>query len=216
VNCREFEQFLDSYLDGDLQGTLKLEFEAHLVDCECCGHEFAMMEAVGRIISSPGPDEPRLSSDFTDRVMVGLSSEKEKTLHFRRTAGRIIRAAVIVLVSAGTVMFAVGRGAKNASLRPQAERGAVMMAMNTRSTEEQELNLWLAKTLERAGTNLWELKELKSSAFDQVRQGLFTSLAGPTPAVAEPEPVKPVMEKSSERTPLPVQGSRSDPGLELL
>jgi len=176
VNCRQFEQFLDLYLDEELEGTLKLEFEAHMVDCESCGHMFATMEAVGQIIASPTPDEPVLSVDFTDRVMAGLKRQQRKTLRIRTLVGISSVAAAIALVATGVVFF-------TSHLLParQDTRTVKLFAMNDTPKKQspQQLNQWLAGTLERAGTNLMGIGQLRSAAWNQMRQGLFNTLAQP-------------------------------------
>jgi hypothetical protein len=105
VNCREFEQYLDLYLDRELEGTLKLEFEAHMVECESCGHMYAMMEAVGQIVGAPSPDEPKLGSDFTDRIVMNFVEQRHKTLRFRKILAVSSVAAAVGLILTGLVLF---------------------------------------------------------------------------------------------------------------
>lgn len=205
MNCREFEHYLDSYLDGDLQGTLKLEFEAHLVNCESCGHEYAMMEAVGQIIAAPTPAEPRLSEDFSDRVMAGLSAQRKKDLRFRWVMTRLSRAAAIVLLATGTLTYWAGH--RNGAVPSPGSPSVATMAMVSDPTE------LLARTCEQAGSSVLGLKDLRSSAIDFVREGVF-QFARPTPADMErPLPAKTTLSKTNPHTPSPAAGS-SEPELE--
>jgi hypothetical protein len=68
MNCSECEQLFDAYLDGQLAGSLRLEFDAHRLRCRHCQQTLAMLEAVGHVIASDS-QVPELSDDFTARVM---------------------------------------------------------------------------------------------------------------------------------------------------
>ena len=37
MNCHEFVDFLMAYLDGTLKASEREIFDAHMVDCPCCG-----------------------------------------------------------------------------------------------------------------------------------------------------------------------------------
>lgn len=221
MNCHQFEQYLNQYLDGELEGTLKLEFEAHLVDCSACGHEFAMMEAVGRIIASPSPSEPRIRMDFTDRVMSGLSSQRTVRVDWRRILNKTSLAAAVALVLTGTVIFSSARFGNSGASKPNtAQRAGVLTAASI--SDSRAPQDWLAGTFERAGMSLLDLKELKSSAFDQVREGIFSRFAGPSVKPVQfsasektIRPVRSVLENSTMPTPIPVDNA-SEAGLELL
>lgn len=215
MNCQQFEIFLDQYLDGELDGTLKLEFETHLVKCKTCGHLYAMMEAAGQIISDPDPREPVLGADFTHRVMAGIAKQKRKTLRMHRWVARSTVAAAIAMIVLGLVVInAVGPGkwprtspnaTNNISAPLKVEQR--LLAMNEPATDRQrinsanhglvhdikssvierqlhrqdqeELSLWLASKLELAGSNFKEITELRTVAWDQMRQGLFQSFSSP-------------------------------------
>ncbi|MFA5866181.1 MAG: zf-HC2 domain-containing protein [Phycisphaerae bacterium] len=223
MNCSQFEHFLNQYLDGDLKGSMKLEFETHLMNCKLCGYLYGMMEAVGEIISTPPPQEARISVDFAERVLVGLSAQKLMTTKSYKLLSRVSLAAAIGLVLAGTVIFSMSRsvlftekpaGPKLfASITPP-----VVSLKSPESVHHQEINLWLAGTLEQAGSSLWELKELRSSAMDQMRQGLFASLAGTSSrSVTDMNPpIRPAFSGSKELSPAPAANDHIEAGLELL
>ena len=167
MNCYEFEQYLDQYLDGDFKGSLKLEFEAHVVDCEPCGHLFGMMEAMGEIITARSPREPVLSVDFSDRVMSGLAASKRKVKIYR-WINRWSAAAAILVIAASGIIFSAGH------LVNSPESNPVLFA----ESGPQQIDVWLADTLEQAGSSLYDLRDLRTSAVDQMRRGLFKSLSG--------------------------------------
>ncbi len=212
MNCRQFEHFMDQYLDGDLGGSLKLEFEAHLVDCEACGHLYAMMEAAGAILSAPSPDEPRISSGFADRVLAEVNSRRARPVKFRRILHRISAAAGIVLVITGMFVYSLNRGTSSPGPKTA---GTLMASRTTDDKGRQDINQWLAGALEEAGSNLWELKELQSAAVSQVKQGLFDSLTGPvnfSEAVEIPKEQETPVKSAEKPTPQEAQLA----GLELL
>lgn len=104
MNCREAEQFFDAYLDGELAGSLRLEFDAHRLRCPVCQQKLAMMEACEQIIAHDAR-MPALSDDFAYRVMNEIRQRRVLTLHARRR--RIVRAASVLLPAAAAVLLAV-------------------------------------------------------------------------------------------------------------
>jgi hypothetical protein len=104
MNCPEAEQFFDAYLDGELAGSLRLEFDAHRLRCSACQQKLAMMEACEHILARDSRT-PTLSDDFTNRVM---SEIEQRRLVARRTRNRRITiAATVALQAAAVVIFAV-------------------------------------------------------------------------------------------------------------
>lgn len=73
MNCAECEQLFDAYLDGQLLGSLRLEFDAHRLRCRRCQQSLAMLEAVGHVIGGDARS-PELSNDFADRVMAAVDT----------------------------------------------------------------------------------------------------------------------------------------------
>lgn len=104
MNCSESEQFFDAYLDDELSGSLRLEFDAHRLRCPICQQKLAMMEACEHIISRDSRI-PEFSDDFSDRVMNQIVEE-------RLVARRVIRrrlmiGAAAVLQAAAVIVFAM-------------------------------------------------------------------------------------------------------------
>jgi hypothetical protein len=262
VNCQQFEIFLDQYLDGDLDGTLKLEFETHLVQCETCGHLYAMMEAAGQIIADDDPQVPVLRADFTDRVIAGVAKQKRKTLRIHRWVARSTVAAAIAMIVLGLVVVnSFGPGKSPAGSTVAKENGAAplkieqrLLAMNDFSADrrnaesmmdskkslvrhikssaierqlhqqdQEEISSWLASKLERAGSNLKEITELRTTAWDQMRQGLFQSFSTPMmpmESYLKGDPTLPTpsgLEQIRERVvPTPRERIELEAGVELL
>ncbi|MBL8879060.1 MAG: zf-HC2 domain-containing protein, partial [Phycisphaerales bacterium] len=84
MNCSEWEGLLDAYLDGQLSGALRLEFDAHRLRCRRCQQSLAMMEAITHVVAT---DErsPAISDDFTQRVMSQILSNKPAAIRPRWT-----------------------------------------------------------------------------------------------------------------------------------
>jgi len=70
MNCVEAEQLFDAYLDNELSGSLRLEFDAHRLRCPQCQRKLALLEACEQVLAAERT--PALSDDFTDRVMARI------------------------------------------------------------------------------------------------------------------------------------------------
>jgi anti-sigma factor RsiW len=75
MNCSEAERLFDPYLDGELSGSLRLEFDAHRLRCTLCQRKLAMMEACEHILAGDSRVPP-LSMDFTDKLMAQITERK--------------------------------------------------------------------------------------------------------------------------------------------
>lgn len=75
MNCSEAERLFDPYLDGELSGSLRLEFDAHRLRCTLCQRKLAMMEACEHILAGDSRI-PTISGDFTDRLMAQIAEQK--------------------------------------------------------------------------------------------------------------------------------------------
>jgi anti-sigma factor RsiW len=102
MNCVQCKKLFDAYLDGQLAGSLRLEFDAHRLRCRHCQQTLAMLEAVGHVIASDG-DVPALSDGFTARVMRDV--QRPRTLRF--PAARVALVAGALLQAAAVLVFAI-------------------------------------------------------------------------------------------------------------
>ncbi|MBW7905174.1 MAG: zf-HC2 domain-containing protein [Phycisphaerae bacterium] len=99
MNCGDVERLLDAHLDGQLSGSLRLEFEAHRVRCRRCQQTLAMLEACTHVIATDHR-QPALSDDFTDRLMSRIADGSPR-LRVRRLA----IGAAVALQAAAAVLF---------------------------------------------------------------------------------------------------------------
>ena len=102
--CPECEQLFDAYLDGQLAGTLRLEFDAHRLRCRRCQQTLAMLEAVGHVIASD-TQVPELSANFTDRVLHEVEQPRPRVVRF--TSPRVALVAAAIVQVAAVVTFVV-------------------------------------------------------------------------------------------------------------
>lgn len=103
MNCSDAEQFFDAYLDGELAGSLRLEFDAHRLRCTACQQKLAMMEACEHILSGESRG-PLLSPDFTNKVMNEI--RQRRFAEARRPRRRLVWAAAAAVQAAAVIVFA--------------------------------------------------------------------------------------------------------------
>jgi hypothetical protein len=104
MNCAEFEQLIDAYLDGELAGSLRVEFDAHRLRCRRCQLTMVAMESVETVVANDRPPVT-LSDDFTERVMGAI--ERRRPLSVRLRPTRLIVAAGVLLQAAALFFLAV-------------------------------------------------------------------------------------------------------------
>ena len=104
MKCAECEGLFDAYLDGELTGSLRLEFDAHRLRCRRCQQTLAMMETVSQVIASD-PQPPALSYDFTERVIETV--QKGRPLSVRLRSTRVAVVAGVMLQAAAVLIFAI-------------------------------------------------------------------------------------------------------------
>jgi hypothetical protein len=106
MTCAECEQLFDAYLDGQLAGTLRLEFDAHRLRCPRCQQVLAMLESVSHVLSSDNAP-PRASEGFTERVMAQVQPAPPRRLRLFRpflrprvlVGAAAFQAAAVVLIA---------------------------------------------------------------------------------------------------------------------
>jgi hypothetical protein len=68
MNCQDARNLFNTFLDGELSGTLAVEFGAHKLSCPSCRRELALLEVAGHVVAAD-IDTPLLSDEFTDRLL---------------------------------------------------------------------------------------------------------------------------------------------------
>ncbi|HPC23599.1 MAG TPA: zf-HC2 domain-containing protein [Phycisphaerae bacterium] len=104
MNCAEFERLIDAYLDGELAGSLRVEFDAHRLRCRRCQLTMIAMESVETVLANDRP-LATLSDDFTERVMGAIQSRRPVASRLRPR--RIVLAAGLLLQAAALMFLAI-------------------------------------------------------------------------------------------------------------
>ncbi len=208
MNCVQFRHLLDRYLDGDLNGSFKLEFEAHMVECESCGHEFATTRAVGQILSMPAPDEPELGDAFTKNVLSGFDDmhrHRQRWYHILSTSAAA--AAIVLLVSSlliiagpqGTSTVASADDTATLDLAPVGKDAA---SLDTQDQHQIDIELrdWLASTFQEADAAISQIREIPGFYMGHM---LGIGVPDVTPADFTEEP-------------FPIDEAAADPNYELI
>lgn len=106
MNCEDFQKLIDSHLDGELAGTLRLEFDAHRVQCDHCEHTVAVLESVTNVISAPQV-APMLSDNFADDVISKIELGRNETRALKYRGLRTVIVAGAIVQAAAVLMFAL-------------------------------------------------------------------------------------------------------------
>jgi hypothetical protein len=103
MNCSDCEQLFDAYLDGQLSGTLRLEFDAHRLRCRHCQQTVAMLETIGHVVAAEDTP-PELPASFATDV-VGRIERRQK--HRSRRVIRLTLVSATVLQAAAVLVLAI-------------------------------------------------------------------------------------------------------------
>ena len=112
MNCREINEHLSAYLDGELEAKFVSQVEEHLASCETCRRELdALRDVVGMMHALPHERAPReLESDvvsYIERDMLLRTPEPVRTpATWRKVLNTVsLAAAVVVLAVAAYVIL---------------------------------------------------------------------------------------------------------------
>jgi len=135
MNCADTEQLLDAYLDGQLAGSLRLEFDAHRLRCKHCQQMVAMLESVGHVVASD-TDVPALSDDFTSRVLAEVRHSQPAPARLRLRHIRLVGG--VALQAAAVIVFAVWIGSiwNSRSAKPVAPVGPDRLVSGATAPED--------------------------------------------------------------------------------
>ncbi len=103
ISCEQAQNLFEPYLNDELLPALVAELDAHRLECGTCRHQLTLMEACGNVVRLD-TSEPRVSEDFTDRLMAILDEDQASRgwlgIHRRLkvAAGLLGVAAAIALV----------------------------------------------------------------------------------------------------------------------
>lgn len=105
MNCWDIERLIDAHLDNELSGVLRVEFDAHRLQCSVCERKVALMEACSHVVRHDVP-RTRLARDFTDRVMAAVAAQPRRADAPSRRWSRSIKiGAAAALQAAAALAF---------------------------------------------------------------------------------------------------------------
>ena len=120
MNCKEARHLFDTYLDGELSGSMADEFNAHRLRCATCRRELALLEVTGHVISAD-TDTPLLDEEFTDRLLQAAIAERRPWLRGRRliySISSLAAAACLALVLTYTLASPAAQEPSGGLTRP--------------------------------------------------------------------------------------------------
>jgi len=95
-------QWMDAYLDGELAGIQKIEFELHLKECDTCQENWEQQLALKHALSSLQPITGQKSpNDFLAEINLEIGPQKPlKSFSFQKSLWYLIPAVLIFLFGA--------------------------------------------------------------------------------------------------------------------
>lgn len=98
-SCEQYQPLISGLLDGELGGEDRSRVEAHLIDCDACNREWAMMRrlAVGTSAAFAAPSVP---DEVWDGFAEGVYARME-----RRAGWLLLLAGAIALAAYGAFFF---------------------------------------------------------------------------------------------------------------
>ncbi len=180
MNCSEAQQLFDAYLDGQLAGSLRLEFDAHRLRCSRCQQTLAMMEAVGHVIATD-PDVPSLSDDFTDKVMQRVAKPRPRI--YRLITGRVAIGLQAAAVLAFVLLW------HNWSDSPTEPTVAPTAGVASAHADDPEYREVMGALVRRVEDRLWDVHAAGRQLTSDMSE-LASYLNVPLPAEVADESVK--------------------------
>lgn len=173
MNCVEAEQLFDAHLDGELGGTLRLEFDAHRLRCGMCQQKLAMLEACEHMLAADSRT-PGLRDDFVDRVMGAVATVQPLPAPRRRLQQRWVIGVTALGAAAGVALSFIwpgGSGVPGAS--PGAAATAVISPDLANAMDDEsgvELYRYILSRVDQLsaapGTLARDVRKLPGYAFD--------------------------------------------------
>lgn len=171
MDCQQARNLFDSYLDGELSGTLATELDAHRLQCPTCRQELALLEVAGHVIAvEPEPGEG-LSEDFPDRLLACVEPRSIKpATRLRRPM--VIGASLLALAASVVLVVALIRS-------PTPKVAGEKIFRNTAEAPEKVPEPTLdvaAESLRKQVETTWSARRRSANALFQFGQDLLTDM----------------------------------------
>lgn len=152
MTCRDLDQCLYPYLDGEFDAQERLDIESHLGSCEACArrvHQEAKFRETIRVKASPRrPSGPKASSGLKRSILAGLRREDQ-----RRTMHGLLRVgatAVAVVAMGGGTAVVLRQSSRKVYLDDAAARHArqLPMEIETKDGTPEQVEAWFGGKLD--------------------------------------------------------------------
>jgi len=97
MDCKEFRELIQDYLDGEIKDSKKQEFEGHLLTCEKCREEFEKAQMVKTALQDRLKELP--SAAFLESQIL----ERIRRKRYTRYSAIAVAAAVIISIAIGFI-----------------------------------------------------------------------------------------------------------------
>jgi anti-sigma factor RsiW len=152
MTCRDLDQFLYPYIDGEYDAEDRLEIEAHLGSCEACArrvHQEARFRDIIRVKASfRRPSGPKASSGLRRSIIAGLRREEQR----RAMHGwlRMSAAAVAVVAVGGGAVVMLRPPSRKPYLDDAAARHArqLPMEIEIKDGAPEQMEAWFGGKLD--------------------------------------------------------------------
>jgi hypothetical protein len=99
MNCRAAKKHMMPYIEGMLDGAIKLQFEQHLTSCESCREECKAIGRMQRVLQSAAPEVVEPAPDLWARVNAQIQPEQTARVSRPRwKSAPAVGAVVMVLI----------------------------------------------------------------------------------------------------------------------
>jgi anti-sigma factor RsiW len=95
IRCAGVSRFVDTYIDGEFGEGDRVEFEAHVAECEACRTKVRTQAEWKRLIKAAAPRE-QASAALRNRISRSIARESKPMLSWRAWAFRAMPAAAAV------------------------------------------------------------------------------------------------------------------------
>ena len=116
MKCRNCENNLSAYLDGELPGRLRARIEAHLTECASCRAALEALKSTDKALDALGDLEP--VSDFTERVLRRLDSDGVRATPIRSLGWRVAAAGAVAACLTVAVLATLSLATRQSTSAP--------------------------------------------------------------------------------------------------
>lgn len=155
MNCQDYQNQLDDFLDGDLVADERDALTSHLQSCAQCRAVFERAEGLARALAAYPVDVP--SADFAERVLTRAKAPVRHRPPRLVAAGFVaaFAASVLTLIYTGLMVGAPGsdplEGLPSVSLSVEESRTINLVFASTMDIEDVTLLVDLPRGIELAG-----------------------------------------------------------------